>query len=495
MKAPWWADRRSLVLAMLLATSPLWFVSLPPLIDLLGHMGRYDIQLHRADVPALQLNWAFHWQLIGNLGCDLVMEVLGRLFGVERGTVVLAALLVPLMMWGQVRLAHAVHGQIPATLWAAFPFAMAYPWHYGLANYWLGVALALYAAAWAIVARPSVRRTLLLLPLGVALWTAHIFGWAVFAVLVWSHAVTRGGWRDGPLATLRLWPLAGPLLLTLILAYGQEGGHAETLGWFEWATKLRVALYTLRDESIWLDLASIAGALGLILWGFTDRKRFAVAPALALASAIMVIAIALVPRQLFGSAFADGRIWPLAFMFALLALRPRIGSAPIATAAMALFAVRTAVTLSGFLAYDTTYARHLRALDAMPRGARVAVFTRFPCEAQVPWRRSRIEHLDGIAIVRRDVFTNGQWDVPGAQLLTPLGARGTWANADPSQLVRDRLCPPDLRPALALRIAALPRDRFDMVWVTGFLPQTLPRVSGLTPVFADDETILYRIAK
>ena len=28
-----------------------------------------------------------------------------------------------------------------------------------------------------------------------------------------------------------------------------------------------------------------------------------------------------------------------------------------------------------------------------------------------------LEHLDGMAIVRRDAFTNGQWDVPGAELI------------------------------------------------------------------------------
>ena len=43
--------------------------------------------------------------------------------------------------------------------------------------------------------------------------------------------------------------------------------------------------------------------------------------------------------------------------------------------------------------------------------------------------------------------------------------------------------------------AALPRDRFDYVWVIGFAPTALPRYAGLTSVFADDATILYRIER
>ena len=38
-------DRVVLVTAMVLSTMPLWLVQTPPLTDLLGHMGRYHLQL------------------------------------------------------------------------------------------------------------------------------------------------------------------------------------------------------------------------------------------------------------------------------------------------------------------------------------------------------------------------------------------------------------------------------------------------------------------
>ena len=123
----------------------------------------------------------------------------------------------------------------------------------------------------------------------------------------------------------------------------------------------------------------------------------------------------------------------------------------------------------------------------------LVVFISTPCD--VVWRRHRLEHLDGLAIVRRNAFTNGQWEVPGAETVEPLAARGTYFNSDPSQLVRQRPCTTDLRPRLARLMKNLPQDRFDYVWIMGFAPDGLPDYRWLEPVFANDQSILYRIAK
>ena len=492
----WWEARGAVSLAMVAATIPLWFVTLPPLIDLLGHMGRYHVQLNLAGNAALAANWDYHWRLIGNLGGDVLMEPLGRLFGVERGAVVLSGLILVVMISGMARLAKAAHGVLPATMWAAFPFAMAYPWQYGLVNYWLGVACAFHAAAWVwpmMPPPPTVRRAATLGLLSLLLWTVHIYGWAVFAVLIGARAIAGRPVRAWPRIIPALLPLGLPLLLMTALSYGSAGAAAATVGWFEFGYKALALTWTLRDQNQWFDMGCLIAAVLLIYAGLRSRA-FAVDRGLGLGALGLLIALLVLPYQLFGSAYADARLWPVVFIVALLAIRPVEASgqlaAGLALAGVLVFGVRIAATTAGFQAYDTAYARHLKALDLMPRGSRVAVFTEFPCE--VPWRRPRLDHLDGIAIVRRDAFTNGQWDVPGAQQLVPLAARGTRYNSDPSQLVMG--CG-DLRPVLAGRIADFPRDRFDHVWLIGYRPETLPRYTGLTPLFADDRTILYRIEK
>lgn len=493
----WWENRWALMAAMLAATIPLWFVQLPPLIDLLAHIGRYHIQLHLAESPALQAYWAFEWRLLGNLGVDLLMEPLGRIFGVERGALIAAATLPPLMIWGMVRLARAAHGFMPATAWAAFPFALAYPWQYGLVNYWMGAALALHALAF-FWRRPTtgVANAALLGVVTLLLWVVHIYGCAIFALLLGVRTLTMGPVKGWFMRALRLWPLAMPLIPMILIGYGERGSQ-ETYGWFMWERKFGALMFTLRDQWEPLDVASLVVAVMFIYAG-ARSKAFRLDRGLGWGALALLAAVAIIPFQALGSAFADGRLWPLVFIVALLSIRTAedasiATSRWVASAAAALFAIRVAAMTAGFIAYDQAYARHLKALDQIPHGSRIAVFVYFPCE--VEWRRPRLDHLDGIAIVRRDVFTNAQWDVPGGQLLTPLGARGTRYNSDPSQLVRRRDCPVELRPVLAQKLAQFPRDRFDRVWIIGFRPETLPRYPGLTPLFADDQTILYRIDK
>ena len=53
------------------------------MVDLPGHIGRYRVQLDIAGSPVLQHYYAFRWQLIGNLGVDLIVQLLGPLIGIE----------------------------------------------------------------------------------------------------------------------------------------------------------------------------------------------------------------------------------------------------------------------------------------------------------------------------------------------------------------------------------------------------------------------------
>ncbi|MEO7787636.1 MAG: hypothetical protein ABIR77_07430 [Sphingomicrobium sp.] len=487
----WWEKRWAVGAAMIAATIPLWLVRLAPQIDLLGHIGRYHLQLVAADNRLLAANWAVHWRWIGNLGGDLLMMILGPMFGVEAGARILSGLILMLMVSGMARLAIAAHGRLPATAWAAFPFAMAYPWHYGLVNYWLGIALALHAAA-SFWRRAASGRTVA--AIGIAsllLWTVHIFGWAVFATIMAARRLTSAGYRERRASLVLLAALATPVVVMAVQRYGADGHAAATLGWFRLGYKLSALSWTLRDQNQGFDLACLGSALLLIAAGNVSAA-FARDRALLLAAFLLAAFVVLLPYQLFGSAFADGRLWPVALILALLAIAPRERharlDAGIALVAGLLFLLRIGMTAIGFVAYDAAYTHHLKALDLVPRGSRIAVLVDFQCKP--PWRRERLEHLDGIAIVRRDAFTNGQWEVPGAQLVAPLGARGTPFNSDPSELSFN--CGDPIG-ALGRRLATLPRDRFDYVWLLAYPPASLPPMRGLSPMFADDRTILYRI--
>ena len=88
-----WLGAVLLVCAM---TLPVLFLTTPPLIDVLGHMGRYELQTGLARQPFLQTFYSFHWQVIGNLGADLLVQALQPLLGVV-GAARFAVVLVPIL--------------------------------------------------------------------------------------------------------------------------------------------------------------------------------------------------------------------------------------------------------------------------------------------------------------------------------------------------------------------------------------------------------------
>jgi hypothetical protein len=499
----WWDTPAAIAGLMLLSTAPLWFTSLPPLIDLPGHMGRYHVELQLAHSPSLQRNWDFHWRLIGNLGADLLVVPLAAAFGLQRAVWMIAVALPPLMIWGIVRMSRALHRQLTPFALVAAPFALAYPYQYGFLNFWLSSALAFHAfASWveADAARiPGLRRVALFAPAAGVIWLAHAYGWAILVVLIAAFELSRGwrgprAWSEAALAIIRrIWPIMLPAVL--MIAWRHGGAGSETGAFFQFDKKLAGMLCTLRDQYFWLDSLSLIFAVVLLYFGLRDRSA-RVNPALGVAAAIFLALILLMPARMFGSAYADIRLCPIFFIVGLTAIVPatakrRVASV-IAGAALALFIVRTAVTAEGFAAYDQSYARHLRALDHVPRGASIAVLTNDPnCEG---WRHERVAHLGSLAIVRKDAFVNSQWENSAGLLLTPLRARGTAFNGDPSQIVSPPSgCGGPIGPALAEKIRQVPRDRFDYVWLLGFGPQARRAPPGARLLYSDDRSALYEL--
>src|SRR5438045_5468493 len=80
---PWWESRLCLAFVVLATMVPLLYPPIPPLVDLLGHMGRYRVELDLGHSPWLQRYYDYHWAAIGNLGVDLSIIPLGKLLGLE----------------------------------------------------------------------------------------------------------------------------------------------------------------------------------------------------------------------------------------------------------------------------------------------------------------------------------------------------------------------------------------------------------------------------
>src|SRR5437763_14470639 len=99
----WWDSRVAIAAAIVLATVPLLYPPIPPLVDLLGHMGRFRVELDGGHSLWLQQYYAFNWVPIGNLGVDLLDRLIAPLVGLELAVklvvVAIPALTVAGLLW------------------------------------------------------------------------------------------------------------------------------------------------------------------------------------------------------------------------------------------------------------------------------------------------------------------------------------------------------------------------------------------------------------
>jgi len=192
----WWQTRGAALVLILAAAVPLLYPAVAPLVDLPGHMGRYRIELDLANSPDLQRYFSFHWRLIGNLGADLLVIPLSKLFGLELATRLIVTAIPMLTVAGFLAVARQIHGRLPATSLLALPLAYSQPFNWGFVNYTLSMALAFLAfAAWLKLTREQRfrLRAAIFVPLCAILYVVHAGGWVAFCVMAFAVEVVRFG--------------------------------------------------------------------------------------------------------------------------------------------------------------------------------------------------------------------------------------------------------------------------------------------------------------
>ncbi|MET3470408.1 hypothetical protein ABIC78_000910 [Novosphingobium sp. 1529] len=505
------------LVAMLLAALPLALPPVVPLTDLAGHLGHYAVQVDHGRSADLSRWYSFHWNLIPNLGVDLVMEVLAPWLGLEPALRAVAVAIPVLQVLGIFCLARSLHGRITPLVLFALPLAYSYPLQFGFLNFALGQALATLALAlWIAMGRRGwiAARWALFIPVSALLWTCHLVAWVLLCVFAgmdelarrWQpdasrkgrwRALCRAGWDAGLAASC----LAAPLILRIVWPL-PPSGHGPTEDFFNPALKLTYPLMPLRDRWLVWDVAGAMLLLGLVWWGLRrtggDRARRVGTMGLWWGCAVLALAYVLLPATLIGASLVDMRLVPIMLMVALVAASPRYpDSGWLRWASLAWLGAGFAVArllgnvLSLWLA-GQTMASDLVALDAVPRGSRVASLVLESCNVSIlPWQRERRTHLGGYAIARRHAFSNEQWMVPGGHLLqvkAPLA--GAFATDDSEFAKPDDCAKPN---TISRRLAQLPRAAFDYIWIID--TAAVRPVAGAMPVRRTPGSVLYRIVR
>jgi len=499
----WWQTRLFVIAATLIAIIPLLRPEIPPLVDLPGHMGRFRVQIAIADHPFLKEWYDFNWSLIGNLGIDLLIIPMAKLFGLELGVKLIVMAIPALMVSGLLWIAREVHGRIPATALFALPLAYSYPFHFGFVNFELSMVIALNLfALWLRMARLGhVRlRAAIFVPISCLLWLCHTFGWGTLGVLAFSAELIRQHdaghrWYKALIrAGLACVPLALPMALMIFWRSGDHVG-GQTTDWFNWRAKIGWMVMVFRDRWELLDIASVAVVLMILVRAVRDPS-IQYSRNLGLSAAFLLLVYILLPRIVFGSAYADMRLVPFMLAMAVIAIRPKtelsvLGTWVLATLGLTFFLVRIAATTASFWIYAQTYERELKALDHVPVGARLVSFVGEKCYGD--WTASRLEHLPAIALERKMAYSNDQWSMAGAQLLTTQYAKAKRYAHDPSEIVTAVQCPREWWRPISTSLARFPRDAFDYVWLIQ-PPAYDPRLAtGLVEIWRDGTSVLYKV--
>ncbi len=457
----------------LLACLPFIVAAYPQMTDYASHLARWHVMLDAGRSAWLARHYGFEWRWSGNLGADLLIWPAAKLFGLELGGRIIGAMVPVLTGLGLVSVEWVLRRRVGVGTFLAFATIWSPALCMGLLNFGLALALALLAFAGWVRLEKWRWRWALFVPVGFAVWLAHVSGWGVLGVLVLCYELQRRRSLAGLFAP---WPLAFPLLAQL-----GGGASAGVLPWGKDVVNYKIGIWlqALRDQLFMLDLDTLGILVVAVLFAALRRR---LDPRLAWAALVLFVLTLAMPRHLGGGDYADYRLIAVALMVGCMAIdwqAPRwlLWLAP------ALFLVRLGVTTEAWQSNSRDMARILTTLDHVPQGARVASAV----ESEVGmWPLNPFEHVASYATVRRDALVNTHFAVAGVHMLRLRDASAQFV--DPSHRVF-------VKPGEPLDLSGFdPAAEADYLWYVGKRrPERLP--AGAEVIHSGPGTLLARLAK
>ncbi len=461
------------VVLALLACLPVLVAARPQMTDYPSHLARYYIMLDQGQSAWLARYYDFTWAWSGNLGVDLLIWPLAKLFGLEPAARLITGIVPPLTGLAMVTVEWTLRRRIGVGTMLAFITIWSPALTIGMLNFSLALALALFAFAGWVRLENWRWRWLVYVPIGGLVWLCHLAGWGVLGVLVLGYEWQK---RPGFRALLAPWPLAFPALGFLggggpagLLAFGQDVARY----------KLSIWLLALRDQWQLLDFGSLAIVLvacgmAAVLRRFDGRLGWA-----ALMLALLSLAL---PRHLGGGDWTDYRLVAVALTAGSLAIDwspPRL----VLWLAPLLYLFRLGLTTTAWYADSRDVETMLRALDHVPRGARIAAAV---VMERSDWATDTFQHVPSYATIHRDALVNTHFAVTGVHMLRL--REGPPDFLDPSQrILRNPGAPVDLA-------NFAPAKGAEYLWYIGRDdPATMP--PGAVVIYRTPRSLMARLAK
>lgn len=392
MKFNW--SKFSLIYGALLAVAlaPIWTVAVPPLVDYPNHLARMYILAHAGNSEILRNFYEVHWAVLPNLAMDLVVPPLARVFPIEVAGKIFLSLTLVILSSGTIALHCALHRRLTPWPLVVFLFLYSGSFLYGLLNFLFALGFALWLlAAWIYLhERLSWPHALLFSCFAVALFFAHLAGFAVYAVgmVGYEFAHYRNQRAESQPVSLKPWLMAlsqfaVPAVLNVFFSSTSEelfvSAHDFNDAQYYVPRKLFGLLELLHTYHLTLNVVILILLALLIAIGMSSH-RIILNSALRWVLVALVAAYLVMPFQSFGSSFADYRLTvPLALLFIagtdLHSVNARQGTI-LAVVLLTLFLGRTALIMEKWSQSDQFYAQIFLAYAQLPEGSRM--YTAYP---------------------------------------------------------------------------------------------------------------------
>jgi hypothetical protein len=463
-----------------LSQVPLYLVQHPDITDFPNHLARFYILRHLADSPALQQHYAAApVAAVPNLAMEVCVPWLCRWLDPALALKVFATLSTLLMTSGAIAFARAITGRLTVCALSAVLFANSAVLQLGLFNYLFGLGLAFWLlAAWACAPRWRARAAgITFFALGALLvYFCHLSAFGVYALgiaALQSRITVRPRW---PWLAVHVHQVRAsvlpfvPVAVLLALTVARLGTHADAMH----GSLVAVLAYKLAMLALAPGAALAAYPAERAVCGATVaagayvalRHRLVTLPAAARRMALLlVLAMALLPPAVFGSALADSRlVLPLGLVVWCAAdladPRWRLRVAALVACAAA---VLTAATGAEWLQRDREYAAVRRAYASLPPGSTLAT-------VNLDDRATGVSpYLAGWAVVDRQVFMSNLY----AQPFEAVGLR--YRRAHVAHAARGRT--ENVRAAKRASVESV-RGRFDYVLLLGGDGNPRARMAG-----------------
>jgi hypothetical protein len=240
----------------LLSCLPVLVAARPQMTDFPSHLARYHVMLDGGASEWLQRYYGFTWRWSGNLGADLLIWPLAKLFGLEGAARLIAGIIPPLTGLSMIAVEWTLRRRIGVGTMLAFATIWSPALVIGFLNFSMAFAFALLAFALWVKLENWRWRWLVMIPAAWLVWLCHLAGWGVLGVLVFGYDWNR---QRSLKAVFAPWPLVFPGLTLLVGAGGPLGllANAENVARF----KQLIWRMALRDRDWTLDASSGRGRL------------------------------------------------------------------------------------------------------------------------------------------------------------------------------------------------------------------------------------------